>query len=223
MLHGRVLPPAMLENAAVSEAVAHGATAWDDALEQATDADLVERASTHEDPAAFGELVRRHEPRIRALLMRLTRGDRVLSEDLAQEAFLRAYRGLPGFEGRARFSTWVHRIAYYAYLNHRNRVPRHASLPDGFENMAEAPLGEMSPVQSDLRRDMAHALDTLPDRYREVVEMHFLRHVPYRDIAQRLDLPLGTVKTQLYRAKLMLRDKMVGWAAGRGHAYAVLM
>jgi RNA polymerase sigma-70 factor (ECF subfamily) len=213
----------MLMNAAVSEARAQGAAAWDEDLDEASDGELVERAATHEDPAAFGELVRRHEPRIRALLMRLTRGDRVLTEDLAQEAFLRAYRGLPGFEGRAQFSTWVHRIAYYAYLNHRNRVPRHASLPEGFENTAEAQLGEMSSVQSDLRRDMAHALDTLPDRYREVVEMHFLRHVPYRDIAQRLDLPLGTVKTQLYRAKLMLRDKMDGWAAGRGHAYAVLM
>lgn len=214
----------MFTNAAEQATVALDATGYrDDALEETSDAELVERAATHDDPEAFGELVRRHEPRIRALLLRLTRGDRVLAEDLAQEAFLRAYRGLPGFEGRSRFSTWVHRIAYYAYLNHRNRVPRHASLPDGFENMAEAPLGELSPVQSDLRRDMAQALDTLPDRYREVVEMHFLRHVPYRDIAERLDLPLGTVKTQLYRAKLMLRDKMVGWATGRGHTYAVLM
>jgi RNA polymerase sigma-70 factor (ECF subfamily) len=213
----------MLMEATVSDTGAQGAAACGPTLDDASDAELVAAAATREDPEAFGELVRRHEPRIRALLMRLTRGDRVLSEDLAQEALLRAYRGLPGFEGRARFSTWVHRIAYYAFLNHRNRVPRHASLPEGFENMAEATLGELSPVQSDLRRDMAQALDTLPDRYREVVEMHFLRHVAYRDIAQRLDLPLGTVKTQLYRAKLMLRDKMDGWAAGRGRAYAVLM
>jgi RNA polymerase sigma-70 factor (ECF subfamily) len=162
---------------------------------------------------AFGELVRRHEPRIRALLMRLTRGDRVLTEDLTQEAFLRAYRGLPGFEGRSRFSTWVHRIAYFAFLNHRNRVPTHARLPEGFENMAVAPEGELSPAHSDLRRDMAAAVESLPDRYRTVIELHFMRHVPYRDIADELNLPLGTVKTQLFRAKAMLRDKMTGWTA----------
>lgn len=190
---------------------------------RADDAELVERAATGEDAVAFGELVRRHEPRVRALLMRLTRGDRVLTEDLVQEAFLRGYRGLPGFEGRARFSTWVHRIAYYAFLNYRNRVPQHTRLPDDFENLAEARQGEFSACQSDLRRDMEQALETLPARYREVIELHFLRHVPYQDIADRLNLPLGTVKTQLYRAKLMLRDQMDGWAVNHGHAYAVLM
>ena len=195
-------------------------------VREASDAELVDIAAGRGDSEAFGELVRRHEGRIRALLLRLTRGDRVLTEDLTQETFLRAYRGLAGFEGRSRFSTWVHRIAYYAYLNHRNRAPRHCGLPEGFENTAEAKLGELSATQSDLRRDVANALDTLPDRYREVVEMHFLRHVPYRDIADHLKLPLGTVKTQLYRAKMMLRDKMDGWAASvhsGGQSYAVLM
>lgn len=179
------------------------------------DDDLVRRASSG-GTDAFGELVRRHEPRIRALLMRLTRGDRVLTEDLTQEAFLRAYRGLPGFEGRSRFSTWVHRIAYFAFLNHRNRVPTHARLPEGFENMAIAPEGELSPAHSDLRRDMAAAVESLPDRYRTVIELHFMRHVPYRDIADELNLPLGTVKTQLFRAKAMLRDRMTGWTANVG-------
>jgi RNA polymerase sigma-70 factor (ECF subfamily) len=190
-------------------------------LSLADDVDLVDRAANGDDPEAFGALVRRHEPRIRALLLRLTRGDRVLTEDLTQEAFLRAYRGLAGFEGRARFSTWVHRIAYFAYLNHRNRVPRHASLPEGFENMAVAPEGELSANHSDLRRDMAAAVSSLPDRYRQVIELHFLRHVPYRDIADELNLPLGTVKTQLFRAKAMLRDKMTDWsgASRQGPTY----
>ena len=184
---------------------------------------LVRRAVEDDHPDAFGELMRRHEPRIRALMLRLTRGDRVLTEDLTQEAFLRAYRGLSRFEGRARFSTWVHRIAYYAFLNHANRVPRHASLPEGFENTAEAALGELSSTQSDLREDMDRALAELPDRYREVLEMHFLRHVPYRDIADHFGLPLGTVKTQLHRAKLMMRTKMDGWAVESGREYAVVM
>ena len=192
-------------------------------LRAAEDHELVERAVAEDSTEAFGELMRRHEPRIRALLMRLTRGDRVLTEDLTQEAFLRAYKGLPRFEGRARFSTWVHRIAYYAFLNHTNRAPKHASLPEGFENTAEAKLGELSSTQSDLRKDIDVALQELPVRYREVLEMHFLRHVPYRDIADHFGLPLGTVKTQLHRAKLMMRTKMDGWAVESGRAYAVVM
>lgn len=180
------------------------------------DPELVERAADQDDPEAFGELVRRHERRIRGLLMRLTRGDRVLAEDLTQETFLRAYRGLSGFEGRARFSTWLHRIAYFAYLNHRNRTPRHAALPEGFEDTAVAPEGEDSHLRCELRRDMAAAVEALPERYRQVIVMHFVRHVPYRDIAEHLDMPLGTVKTQLHRAKLMLRDKMIDWTAQAG-------
>jgi RNA polymerase sigma-70 factor (ECF subfamily) len=180
-----------------------------------TDAELVERAQSEREAAAFGELVRRHQPRIRALLMRLTRGDRTLTEDLTQEAFFRAYRGLSSFEGRSRFSTWLHRIAYYAYLNHCNRAPSHTALPEGFENMVVAPDSEHSHRRYDLRRDISYAVRNLPQRYREVIEMHFVAHVPYRDIADSLDIPLGTVKTQLHRAKLMLRESMDGWGARR--------
>lgn len=182
-------------------------------LRDASDDELVRRAATGHDPKAFGELVRRYRPRVFALLMRLSRGNRILSEDLTQEAFLRAYRGLPNFEGRAQFYTWVHRIAYFAFLNHRTRSPKHSSLPEGFENVIEAPESELSARQSDLRRDLEAAVAELPERYREVILMHFMAHVPYRDIADALDLPLGTVKTQLHRAKAMLREKMHGWGA----------
>jgi RNA polymerase sigma-70 factor (ECF subfamily) len=73
------------------------------------------------DRIAFAELVRRHQGKVRALLLRLC-GDRSLADDLAQEVFLRAYRGLLGFEGRSSFGTWVYRISYNVYLNHRTRT-----------------------------------------------------------------------------------------------------
>jgi len=183
--------------------------------ESLSDSELTLRASNDGDVDAFGELVRRHRPKVFKLLMRLTRADRILSEDLTQDTFLRAYRGMEGFEGRARFSTWIHRIAYFAYLNHRNRFPRHQSLPDGFENLATVPPEHQhSHSASDLRRDLALAVESLPHRYREIIVMYFLHQVPYRDIADELDLPLGTVKTQLYRAKAMLRDRMNEWSEG---------
>ena len=159
-------------------------------------------------PKAFGELVRRHQGKIRSLLLRLTRGNRTLCDDLTQETFLRAYRGLGSFEGRARFTTWLHRIAYFVYLNHRNRVRQPAALPDEFELTVPAPEDDLSPARSDLRRDLGVLGEGLPAGYREVVVMHFVRHVPYRDIAEALDMPLGTVKTQLHRAKLMMREQM---------------
>lgn len=184
-----------------------------DELRDATDAELTAWAvagshAAHGGPRAFGELVRRHQGKIRALLLRLTRGNRTLCDDLTQETFLRAYRGLGSFEGRARFTTWLHRIAYFVYLNHRNRVRQPAALPEEFELTQAAPEDELSPARADLRRDLGVLVSGLPAGYREVVVMHFVRHVPYRDIAEALDMPLGTVKTQLHRAKLMMREQM---------------
>lgn len=178
-------------------------------LREATDAELTRWAAAGNCPEAFGELVRRHQGKIRALLLRLTRGNRTLTDDLTQEAFLRAYRGLSGFEGRSRFTTWVHRIAYFVYLNHRNRVRQPAALPEEFELTEAAPEDEHSARRADLRRDLAMLVDELPERYREVIVMHFMGHVPYRDIATSLGMPLGTVKTQLHRAKLMMREQML--------------
>lgn len=193
-----------------------------DELRDATDAELTAWATAgsqaaHGGTKAFGELVRRHQGKIRSLLLRLTRGNRTLCEDLTQETFLRAYRGLASFEGRARFTTWLHRIAYFVYLNHRNRVRQPAALPEEFELTQAAPEDELSPARSDLRRDLGVLVSGLPAGYREVVVMHFVRHVPYRDIAEALDMPLGTVKTQLHRAKLMMREQLqsLGDAPGR--------
>jgi RNA polymerase sigma-70 factor, ECF subfamily len=191
-----------------------------DELRAAADAELTKRAlagDARRAAEAFGELVRRHQSKIRALLLRLTRGNRTLCDDLTQETFLRAFRGLRSFEGRARFTTWLHRIAYFVYLNHRNRVRQPAALPEEFEHTAPAPEDDCSQARADLRRDLGVLVAGLPVGYREVIVMHFVRHVPYRDIAEALDMPLGTVKTQLHRAKLMMREQLqaVGDAPAR--------
>jgi RNA polymerase sigma-70 factor (ECF subfamily) len=171
---------------------------------------LVERARDEADTAAFAELVRRHQGRVRGLLLRLT-GDRALADDLAQDVFLRAYRGLAGFEGRARFSTWLYRIGYNVYLNHRTRTRDPAPLPDAFEACTAAPEGRGSARGSDLRRDLEGAVARLPERYRSVITLYYLEDVSYPEIAEILELPLGTVKTHLHRAKRMLRERLIGW------------
>lgn len=173
-----------------------------------TDVALVERTRIQDDTQAFGELVRRHEGKVRALLMRLTRGNKSLADDLSQEVFLRAYRGLVGFEGRARFSTWLYRIGYNAYLNHRSRSRELASLPEGYESRVAAPESEQALVRTDMRRDLEWAIAALPDRYRAVVTLYYLQDVSYPEIAEILSVPLGTVKTHLHRAKRMLRETL---------------
>jgi RNA polymerase sigma-70 factor (ECF subfamily) len=117
-----------------------------------------------------------------------------------------------GFEGRARFSTWLYRIAYNVYLNHRTRVRELAALPEGFESGRHgARDGAQRQSRSDLRRDLDVAIAALPDRYRAVVTLYYLEDVSYPEIADILDLPLGTVKTHLHRAKRLLREHLHGW------------
>jgi len=184
-------------------------------LTELEDTQLVERAAHRSDGRAFAELLRRHQGKVRGLLLRLA-GDRTLADDLAQEAFLRSYRGLAGFEGRARFSTWLYRIAYNVYLNHRSRTKVHAALPENFENGTAAPESAMSQSRSDLRRDLVTAIGELPDRYRAVIMLYYLEDVSYPEIAEILELPIGTVKTHLHRAKRLLRTHMHGWREARG-------
>jgi RNA polymerase sigma-70 factor (ECF subfamily) len=178
-------------------------------LVEVLDEQLVERAATGGDNQAFAELVRRHQGKVRGLLLRLT-GSPPLADDLAQEVFLRAYRGLVGFEGRARFSTWLYRIAYNVFLNHRSRSKELAALPLGFDSQTAAPDGELSANRLDMRRDLAGAIAALPERYRAVVTLYYLEDVSYPEIAEVLDLPLGTVKTHLHRAKKLLRQHLGG-------------
>jgi len=167
---------------------------------------LLGRAQHAGDHRAMAMLVRSHRPRILRLLLRLTRGDRQLSEDLTQETFYRAVRALPRFEGRCRFGTWLHRIAYFAYLNHRDRAPRHARLSAEYEEQIPSTLGCWNTGQADLQWDLEFALAELPEAYRDVVLLHLLDNLAYQDIATTLALPLGTVKTRLHRAKRLMRE-----------------
>ncbi len=190
-----ILEPAVLGGAPVS-------------VEDMAEPALVAKAGRG-DRIAFAELVRRHQGKVRALLLRLA-GDRSLADDLAQEVFLRAYRGLVGFEGRSSFGTWVYRISYNVYLNHRTRSRSFAALPEDYDVRAAAPEDALSAPRSDLRRDLEAAITELPERYRAVIVLYYLQEVSYPEIAEILELPLGTVKTHLHRAKRLLRRHMGG-------------
>ena len=191
---------------AEAEWIAGGQRAKKD-LAALEEVELVRRAGPERDQQAFAELVRRHQGKVRGLLLRLC-SNRTLADDLSQEVFLRAYRGLVGFEGRSRFSTWLYRIAYNVYLNHRTRTRELVELPRGYERRVATADPVSGPGRHDLRKDLEAAIETLPERYRAVVVLYYLEEVSYPEIAEILGVPLGTVKTHLHRAKKLLRERM---------------
>lgn len=167
------------------------------------------RKAAEGERQAFAELVRRHQGKVRGLLLRLC-GNAALADDLAQEAFLRAYRGLSGFQGRSAFSTWMYRIAYNVYLSQCGRHRRASALEEGLQ-ARRGVMTEEAPAGSELRWDLEAAIAALPERYRGVVVLYYGEGVNYPEIAEILDIPVGTVKTHLHRAKRVLREHLDGW------------
>src|SRR5205823_14987035 len=94
-----------------------------------SDAQLIARVVVTDDRHAFGELVRRHQPAVRATLRKLTSGNAALADDLAQETFLLAYRNLKSFRQEAKFSTWLYRIAYNVFLGDARKT-KDSQLPE---------------------------------------------------------------------------------------------
>lgn len=167
---------------------------------------LVERCRGG-DEGAFQELVERYKDLVFALIAR-TIQDRSHAEDLAQEVFLRVHRGLPYFRGEARLSTWIYRIVANVCVQDQARAPRTVSL----DAMTEPAHSAALPSSRDrrfgdleLRDRLEKAIARLPANYRLLVAAHYLQGIQYEDLAEALELPLGTVKTQLHRAKQQLR------------------
>jgi len=171
------------------------------------DDDLVERCRAG-DESAFAELVDRHKRTVFGLIARLT-PDRNQVEDLAQEVFIRVHRGLPYFRGTARLSTWIYRIVINLCGEARSRRRPAASLDETDEHgRKKHEPGAHDPAYRELefRDRLEKAMAELPENYRVLVAAHYLEGVKYEDLAEALELPLGTVKTHLHRAKRQLRQ-----------------
>jgi RNA polymerase sigma-70 factor, ECF subfamily len=175
-----------------------------------TDEDLVRQCQQGSDEA-FTELVGRYRRLVFGIIARTT-GDAAPAEDLAQDVFLRVYRGLRYFQGRARVSTWIYRITVNVCLQQRAR-PTRIDVPLGDERVDHTlPSGTKDGAFStlELRDRLGKALARLPPNYRLLVAAHYLHDVQYAELAAALDLPLGTVKTHLHRAKRQLRRLLEG-------------
>jgi len=178
----------------------------------------VRQVQLHDDRAAFACLLRRHQGMVRALLRRLTRGDAARADELAQEAFLQAYRALPGFRGEARFRSWLYRIACNCFLQQQrlgaSELAQHSeSLAEddgawGAEAGAQAEL----PLQVALRLDLGRALARLSAPEQEAIVHCYLADLSHSEAAALLGWPLGTLKTHLLRGKIKLKEFLQAWA-----------
>lgn len=175
---------------------------------------LIRRAQEGEHQA-FGELVRQHQAMVRQQLRRLTHGDSALADDLAQDTFVTAWQNMPGFRGDAKFSTWLHRIAHQKFLSHCRMQGAHRR--GGGQNLPPSELpGELTDlhdhgnqsVQTQWRIDIQAALAQLSAAQQHSVLYAWVLGMGQQEVATVMDLPLGTVKSHIARAKAHLQNRL---------------
>jgi RNA polymerase sigma-70 factor, ECF subfamily len=182
---------------------------------QVSDAALIARVVVSDDRHAFGELVRRHQSAVRATLRRLTGGNSALADDLAQETFLLAYRNLNSFRQEARFSTWLYRIAYNAFLADARKM-KELPLPEDADADSFGPVdateGRGVARSAALSIDLERAMSVLSDAERAAIVQCYHNDLTHEEAAVVLGCPVGTVKTHILRAKEKLRTRLGAWA-----------
>ena len=162
------------------------------------------------DQVAFEQLVHLYEKRIYALALRMC-GSPEDAAEVAQEAFLAAWRGLPTFRGEAGFSTWLYRLASNAAIDHLRRAKKQRgdlSLDDedlGLDAVSEDPGPQDAAERQELRQAVTAALRLLSDDHRQVLVLREIQSLSYEEIAEVLELDLGTVKSRISRARSALR------------------
>jgi len=186
-----------------------------DALMLATDEELVARA-TAGDLDSFNQLVSRWERPIYALAYR-TLGREEEARDVVQDAFLRAFRGLKGFKGEAKFSSWLYRITLNLcrdWIRKERRAPL-VQVPEGDDSMnlaEQMPSPDESVEDLVSRREMSRAVSLamaeLPEEQRTAIMLKEYQGLTFQEIAELLDCPLSTVKTRLYQGLSVLRRRL---------------
>jgi len=171
------------------------------------------KASQQGNQDAFAFLVQKHQRLVFNMVLRMLQDYEEASE-MTQEAFFAAWQGLPSFRGEARFATWLYRIAYNCALKQLERRKRERSLQAAME--AEHILEEVNKQQRaevilELRARQAivrEQIEKLPSKYRMVLILRHLQEMTYEEMADFLSIPIGTIKTHLFRARHLLKERL---------------
>ena len=191
----------------------------DQAPDALDDEDLLERLRKH-DESAFRELIRRSKAEIAWIVTRMVGYEH--TEDMVQEVFLRVYETIGNFRGESSLRTWLNRIAYNLCVSFLRKQARHGSV--SLDEVGEEALFHLLPAsdssslkQLDLSLLLEDAIGELPPRYRAVITFYYDDRLKYHEIAEIMDMPIGTVKTYLHRARLRLRHHLVrsGYKPGK--------
>lgn len=177
--------------------------------ERQADHDLVDRAQSG-DKRAFDLLVLKYQQKVANLISRYVR-DPAEVMDVTQEAFIKAYRALPGFRGESAFYTWLYRIAVNTVKNHlvaQGRRPpgddieaEVAEQMDMGGRLRENATPERHLLSDEIAATVQHALDDLPDDLRTAIVLRELEGLSYEEIATVMDCPIGTVRSRIFRAR----------------------
>lgn len=159
---------------------------------------LVTRVAVLGDKRAFDVLVLRYQSPLRRFFLNLTLGDAVLSDDLSQDTFIKAYTHIASFRGSARFSTWLLRIGYNVYYDHLRKEKEKEHVP--LDHILWKSDGKNG-ANTDKNMDIYTALRELKEEERTAVLLYYMEDMKQEQIARVMDCPPGTVKTYLHRAK----------------------
>ncbi|HLI71478.1 MAG TPA: sigma-70 family RNA polymerase sigma factor [Ktedonobacteraceae bacterium] len=182
------------------------------------DAQLV-TASKNGDQDAFSLLVQRYQRRVFNLVFRMLQNYEEASE-ITQEAFLAAWQGLPSFRGEARFSTWLYRIAYNCALKQLGQRRREQELHLALQADLESDDSDQKMSQAEQLDNQAlvqEQLSQLPPKYRIVLILRHLQDMTYEEMAEVLTMPIGTIKTHLFRARNLLKERLQAFGYERKH------
>ena len=184
--------------------------------ERQNDQALVERVQAG-DKKAFDLLVIKYQSRIVNVISRYLR-DPVESMDLAQEAFIKAYRALPNFRGESAFYTWLYRIAINTAKNHlvaQSRRPPSDDIEAGDAEQYEGPSAlkenatpENMMLRDEIQKVIFSAIEALPDDLRTAITLRELEDMSYEEIAEAMDCPIGTVRSRIFRAREAIDTKL---------------
>jgi RNA polymerase sigma-70 factor (ECF subfamily) len=185
--------------------------------DRAQDDDMLIRRAQGGDRSAFDALVSKHEIKAYQYAFRLTRNSEEAA-DVVADAFIRVYNAIGNFKGNSSFSTWMYRILTNCFLDLRKKVKPVSSLDvasQGGEGEIERQIEDPGPTPHDeserVEREerVERAVNKLPEYQRAMIVMYHVDMLTYEEIAEALDLPIGTVKSRLNRARLSLRDYLL--------------
>jgi len=156
------------------------------------------------DTRCFQQLYSRHQQRVRSILYQLC--DASALDDLVQEVFLRAWKGLPKFRQTAQFSTWVYRIAWNVASDQRRSAAQGRSRLQAISRQTSTQQDDPGVMHLHYQDLVRRGLESLSFDHRTILVLHDLEEVPQKEVAELLEIPVGTVKSRLFHARAAMRQ-----------------